>query len=58
MQIVNHCVSTCFRLLQGDVNKAMYHYKKALELDPSNEIIKDNIVKLGRLREELYKGVP
>jgi len=44
--------------LQGDFDKAAYHYKRALQLDPKNDIIRINIVKLEQLRKRFRSDVP
>ena len=41
-------VSLC--IFQGEGKKALYHYKAALKLDPSNSIVNENLRKLQKLR--------
>ncbi|XP_045195212.2 protein O-mannosyl-transferase TMTC1-like isoform X2 [Mercenaria mercenaria] len=43
--------------INGSIEKARYHYHKAIELDPHNDIIRDNIARLERLQYQRDIGV-
>jgi Flp pilus assembly protein TadD len=41
-----------FSMLQGDYDSARKHYKEVLKLDPSNQLLRENVARLDRAQAQ------